>query len=138
MRGVLQVVAKRAGHGPVEMTALEMSVDQRGGTHVGRLVDDGRQVGMRGNVAGEMVIDVKHRGACGERPVQRGAVLVHRHIQHGDPVAGAGVHFFQQVDIALDAGDQYGVARFGLAQLQQGADAVRVTVKDVVIHSITK
>ena len=39
------------------MPALQVTVDQRGGADIGRLVDEGGQVGMRRYLTREVVID---------------------------------------------------------------------------------
>ena len=66
-------------------------------------------------VTGKVVIHVKHRSTGGQYPVEIGAVLVHRHVEHGDAVTGAGGYLPEQVDIPLDAGDQHPVPGLGEA-----------------------
>ena len=58
--GVFQVVTESAGHSPVEVTAIEVSIHQRRSAHISSFIDDGCQVGMLGNVTREMMIHIEY------------------------------------------------------------------------------
>ena len=65
---------------------------------------------MSGEVAGEMVIEVFDPNAAFEQRDQCRAIGIDRDVERGHGIAGRGVNAAQQRDIALDAGNQNGVA----------------------------
>ena len=79
-----------------------------------------------------MVVEVTHFGAGIERRLHRHGVTRKRNIQHCDFVAGGGLHACDQINIALDAGDQFSGLRLFEPQLMQRADAIRVAVKNII------
>ena len=93
----------------------------------------GGQRGMVRNLARVVVVHVVNLGTGFQQPVQRIAVLVQRDIQGGDAVTRASTDPLEQADIAFDARDQLGITGLGQAQLDQGANAVCITVEDVKI-----
>ena len=78
-----------------------------------------------------MVVGIKHAGASSECGMQCINVLLHRDVEHSGAVATAEVCFGQQFDVALDAGNQCGFARFCQAKLYERADTVGVAVKNI-------
>jgi VanZ family protein len=60
------------------------------------------------------------------------AIRFQRNVEHRNFISGPGLYASEQLDIALDSSDEFRVARLGKPQLMQGADAVGVTVEDVI------
>ena len=77
------------------------------------------------------MVGIKHAGASSECGMQCVDVLLHRDVEYSGAVASAEVCFGQQFDVALDAGNQCGFARFGQAQLNKRTDAVGIAVKNI-------
>ena len=120
------------------MAPFEVAINQRGSAHIGCLVDDGGQVFVLRDFAGEMMVHIKNGSALCQHRVQRGTVFIHRHVKDGNLVSSSGVHIRQQVDVPFHTGHQRGFPRFGFAQLKKGANAIRIPVEEIVIHIITE
>jgi len=60
------------------------------------------------------------------------AIRFQRNVEHRNLISATGAYASEQLDITLDSGNEFRVARLGKAQLMQGADAVGVTVEDVI------
>ena len=84
------------------------------------------------NCASEVVIEIPATYPGLQHANQVAAIRIQRNIEHRNFISGPRLYPAEQLDIAFDSGDELRVARFGKAQLMQSADAVGVTVEDVI------
>ena len=112
-----EVVAECRGNGPFPPCAAEIAVHEDAGTDVRPGIDDGLQARMRGNIRGAVVIEILDGDIAVEQGEQGRTIGVHRHVQHGDGIAGDRRHALQQHDVALDAGNAHAVDRVGEPEL---------------------
>ncbi len=111
------------------MAPAKMAVHQDAGADLRALVDMRVQTRMRGQFAGMVMVEVIDPDTRGKQAKQAVAVLRERDVERGDRIAGYGIDAIKQVDIALDAGHERGVAGMGQAQLLQGTQAVASPLK---------
>jgi hypothetical protein len=71
------------------------------------------ETGVGWDFARLVVIEIAHLCTRFEQPVERGAVLRQRNVEHGDLVAGPRVDALQQANVTLGPGHQPGVGRVG-------------------------
>ena len=86
-------------------------------------------------IAREVMIEVLDGRAVAREAIERRTVRVRRHVAHRDAVAGTRVDAVEKRDVPLRSGDEDGIARVRETELDDGADAVRVAVEDVVVHA---
>src|SRR6185436_10547234 len=82
--------------------------------------------------AGSVVVEPAAAGADCQDPGEIRRIGAQRDVEDRQFVPGPRLDAGQQVDVPLDAGDEDALARIGEAQLLQRADAVGVTVEDVI------
>src|SRR5260370_36435546 len=85
-----------------------------------------------GNCTGEVMIEIPATYPGLQHANQMATVGFQRNVEHRNFISAPGLYAGEQLDIALDPGDELRVARLGEAQLMQSADAVGVTVEDVI------
>ena len=131
-RRALEVVAKRRDHGPSSEAPAEMAVDDQAGAQRRVGVDVRGERRMHGNLAGSVMVEPDHARAGFQRAMKSVAIRVERHIEHRDLVAAAGTDTAKQPYVALDPGYQLRVSWKREPQLQQRADAVGVSIEDII------
>jgi len=87
---------------------------------------------MAGDRAREVVIEVPATYPGLQHAHQVTAIRFERNVKYRNFIAGAWLHASEQLDITFDTGDELSVARIGKSQLMQSADAVGITVEDVI------
>jgi hypothetical protein len=127
----VQVVAESPGDRPDAETPPEIPVHQHARAGFGRAVEHRFQIGVRRDLAREVVIEIPYAHSALEKPQQGRPVALHGYVENGDAVAGAGVHAPKQRDVPFRAGDEQRVCRLCEAKLAEGAKSVRVAVEDV-------
>lgn|SRR6185436_983251 len=80
----------------------------------------------------EVVIEIAATHSRIEHAHEVRAIRFQGNIEHRDLVPARRFHTREQFDVALDSGYEFRVARLGKAKLMQGAEAVGVTVEDVI------
>ena len=83
-------------------------------------------------VTGKMMIKPAYTGTASKNALERFTVGVERNVENDNLVALLRVDLLQQFGIAFDAGNNDCVARRRQPQLQERAQAIGITVKDVV------
>lgn len=110
-----------------------MLVHQNAGTGICGLIDDSRQMFRLRYIPGKVMIHIKNVRTFIQQALQIGTVFVHGNIQRRNAITTACVDFFQQRNIALNAGYQCRLTRLSQTQLQQGTDAIGITIKGIKI-----
>ncbi len=124
-----QLIAEGRDDGPTDMSSTQVAVDDRAGAHIGRGVDMGVEARMSRQIARKMMVEIPDLRAGPQQTVDVLTVLFVRDVEDGDLIAATGFDTPQQLDVALDAGDQHGLRRLGEPQLLQRAESVRVAVE---------
>ena len=127
-----QVIAESGHHRPRTATAVEYPVDEETGAHIGTGFDHRIEAGMCRQISGIVMIEVAHFRAGGERRRNRRGIARERQIEHCYFVAVCRLDALDQRDFTLGAGDQFGRARRLQTQLVQRADAVRISVENII------
>src|SRR5260370_526594 len=85
-----------------------------------------------GNCTGEVMIEIPATYPGLQHANQMATVRFQRNVEHRNFISAPGLYAGEQLDIALDPGDELPVARLGKAQLIQTAGAVGVAVDDEI------
>ena len=109
-----------------------MAVDDQAGADIGRGIDVRAEARMLRQLAGGVMVEILDARAQLQRPRHGDGIAAQRNIENGQAVARLRIDARHEGDVALDAGDQLGVAGFIQPQLVQRADTVGVAVEDVV------
>ena len=82
-----------------------------------------------GQFTREVMVEIADRHAVAQQPRTRVAILVVRHVEHGDDVARPRVDPLEQLDVAFHAGHERAVHALRKPQLLKRAQPVRVAVE---------
>ena len=96
-----------------------MFVDDGRRAGLGRLINQGCQIGGGRYVARHVVIGIHDLCAGSQALEQRVFVFVHADIQHGDSIARCCLHLAQEFYVAFNAGHQRGITWLRQAELKQ-------------------
>ena len=100
---------------------MQMPIHQNAGADLRRLVDEQLQPFMRKCLGGGMMIEIGDAAAGFKNSFELRVIGIQRHIQHGDVNHFVEVDSPQQVDLALNAGNQYRILRLRQPELMQRA-----------------
>ena len=127
-----QVVAVRAHQRPAAVRPAQRAIDEQAGADVAGAVDVRLEQGVLRDVVRGVVIEVPHPHAGIEQAQQGGTVALQRQVEDVHRVAGARLDPLEQLDLALQPGDQQRRRRLPVQlPLHGGTQPVGVAVADV-------
>ncbi len=103
---VIQPVTECCHDGPRVVAIADVGVDEKTCADVGRFVDVAHKVWMPWQCAAVVVVEVANECARVEESIDVASVLIEGDVEHGDVSTRARDHPAQQLDVALDAGDE--------------------------------
>ena len=87
---------------------------------------------MAWNFAGKVVVEPGDLRAVLQRLLECATVCIQRNVQYHDDVTCPSLDALEQPDVALDSADQNRITRRCQAKLQQCAQAVSITIEDII------